>query len=170
MIRDRLHFRLVDRRGRRLVGEAGSGRNDPLLGGSRSSATGAALDAAGVDVLLRFALRQIVLDVNGALGGEVLTLLVRGGIADHDTRHETVNHKAEEYVRGDVSTNSIESAFGLFKRGIIGSFHRVSAKHMDRYLDEFEFRFNNRKNPYLFRDTLKRLVASEAMPYEKLTA
>jgi transposase-like protein len=92
------------------------------------------------------------------------------GIEDADTTHETVNHSAREYVRGDVHTNSIEGAFGLFKRGLVGSFHQISHKHLDRYLDEFEFRFNNRKNPYLFRDTLTRLVTTEAMRYEQLTA
>jgi transposase-like protein len=92
------------------------------------------------------------------------------GIMDEDTLHEAVKHSAKEYVRGDVHTNSIEGAFGLFKRSIVGSFHQVSHKHLDRYLDEFEFRYNNRKNPYLFRDTITRLVKAEAMPYEKLTA
>ena len=43
-------------------------------------------------------------------------------------------------------------------------------KHLDRYLDEFEFRFNNRKNVHLFRDTLVRLVTAKALPFEKLTA
>jgi transposase-like protein len=84
--------------------------------------------------------------------------------------HEKVEHAAKEYVRGDVHTNTIESAFGLFKRALVGSFHQVSTKHLDRYLDEFEFRYNNRKNAYLFRDTLTRLVSAKAMPYEKLTA
>ena len=84
--------------------------------------------------------------------------------------HQTVNHSAKEYVRGHVHTNSVESAFGLFKRAVVGSFHQVSAKHLDRYLDEFEFRFNNRKNPYLFRDTLLRLTKGNALPYDKLTA
>jgi transposase-like protein len=92
------------------------------------------------------------------------------GIADKDSTHETIEHLRHEYVRGDVHTNTIESAFGLFKRAVVGSFHQVSHKHLDLYLDEFEFRFNNRKNPYLFRDTLTRLVNAEAMPYEKLTA
>ena len=92
------------------------------------------------------------------------------GIADHDTTHETVNHSAKEYVRGDVHTNTVEGAFGLFKRAIVGSFHQVSHKHLDRYLDEFEFRYNNRKNGYLFRDTLTRLVTAKALPYEELTA
>ncbi len=91
------------------------------------------------------------------------------GIADGDTTHETVEHGRHEYVRGDIHTNSIESAFGLFKRGMVGSFHQVSRKHLDRYLDEFAFRFNNRKNAYLFRDTLTRMVQGEPLPYGKLT-
>ncbi len=92
------------------------------------------------------------------------------GIHDHDTTHERVNHRLEEWVRGDVHTNTVEGVFSLFKRSIMGSFHQVSGKHLDRYLDEFEWRFNNRKNPYLFRDTLTRLVTAKALPYEKLTA
>ena len=84
--------------------------------------------------------------------------------------HQTVNHSAKEYVRGDVHTNSIEGAFGLFKRAIVGSFHQVSHKHLDRYLDEFEFRYNNRKNPYLFRETLRRLVNTGHIEYKQLTA
>ena len=84
--------------------------------------------------------------------------------------HQTVNHSAKEYVRGDVHTNSIEGAFGLFKRGIVGSFHQVSHKHLDRYLDEFEFRYNNRENPCLFRETLRRLVNTSHVEYKALTA
>jgi len=91
------------------------------------------------------------------------------GIADEDTTHETVVHSAKEYVRGDVHTNSVEGAFGLFKRSIVGSFHQVSHKHLDRYLDEFEFRYNNRKNPYLFRDTILKLINSSNVEYKKLT-
>jgi transposase-like protein len=92
------------------------------------------------------------------------------GIGDHDTTHETIEHSAKEYVRGDVHTNTVEGAFGLFERAIVGSFHQVSVKHLDRYLDEFEFRYNNRKNAYLFRDTLLRLCGGKALPYDKLTA
>jgi len=94
----------------------------------------------------------------------------KGIVDDEDTTHETVAHGRGEYVRGDVHTNTIEGAFGLFKRGLIGSFHQISRKHLDRYLDEFEFRYNNRRNPYLFRDTLTRLVQADALPYEQLTA
>jgi transposase-like protein len=90
------------------------------------------------------------------------------GIADADTRHETVNHSEGEYVRGECHTNGIENVWSLFKRSIVGSFHQVSEKHLDRYLDELEFRFNNRNNPYLFRDTLLRLIASDNLEYKEL--
>lgn len=92
------------------------------------------------------------------------------GIGDEDTRHETVNHSIKEYVRGDVHTNSIENIWSLFKRSIIGSYHQLSVKHLDAYLDELEWRFNNRENPWLFRDTILRLLTAEALPYQKLTA
>lgn len=59
--------------------------------------------------------------------------------------HETVNHSAGEYARGDATTNTIEGFFGLFKRGVTGSFHHISEKHMDRYLSEFAFRWDLRK-------------------------
>jgi len=91
------------------------------------------------------------------------------GIADQNTRHETVNHSIEEYVRGDVHTNTIEGVWSLFKRSVIGSFHKVSLKHLDAYLDELEWRFNNRDNPYLFMDTLLKLLKAESLPYQKLT-
>ena len=85
-------------------------------------------------------------------------------------KHNSVNHSEEEWVRGNVHTNGVENVWSLFKRSIVGSFHQVSQKHLDAYLDEFEWRFNNRDNPYLFRDTLKKLVAANAIPFERLTA
>lgn len=91
------------------------------------------------------------------------------GCGDANTRHESVNHHAGEYVRGDVHTNGVEGVWSLFKRSIVGSYHQISEKHLDRYLDEFEFRFNNRNNPYLFRDTLLRLIASSNLEYKELT-
>ena len=92
------------------------------------------------------------------------------GIGDEDTRHETVNHSAKEYVRGDVHTNSIENVWSLLKRSIMGSYHQISVKHLDAYLDELEWRFNNRDNPYLFRDTMVKLLASTNLPYDTLTS
>lgn len=91
------------------------------------------------------------------------------GIQDHNTRHEYVDHSADEWVRGDVHTNTVESAWSLFDRAVVGSYHKVSRKHLPAYLQEFEFRFNNRDNPYLFRDTLLRLIESNTLTYAELT-
>jgi transposase-like protein len=57
--------------------------------------------------------------------------------------HETVNHM-DEYVRGDVHTNTAENYFSILKRGINGVYHHVSEAHLPRYLAEFDFRYNNR--------------------------
>lgn len=89
---------------------------------------------------------------------------------DKDTIHASVNHRREEWVRGDVHTNTVESVWSLFDRAMIGSYHQLSRKHLPAYLQEFEWRFNNRENPYLFRDTLTRLISAEALPYKELTA
>jgi transposase-like protein len=90
------------------------------------------------------------------------------GIGDADTRHETVNHSADEFVRGEVHSNTVEAVWSLFKRSLIGSYHQVSVKHLPGYLDEMEFRFNGRHNPFLFRDTLLVLLHGDALPYSKL--
>ena len=82
----------------------------------------------------------------------------------------TVNHIRREYVRGDVTTNRIESAFSLFKRGIVGSFHKVSIKHLHRYLSEFEMRFNERQNPEKFGLLVSRMCKTATMPYQELIA
>jgi transposase-like protein len=58
--------------------------------------------------------------------------------------HHSVNHSIDEYVRGDVHTNTIESYFATMKRGITGVYHHVSAQHLKRYLAEFDFRYNER--------------------------
>lgn len=82
--------------------------------------------------------------------------------------HGVVNHRAEEWVRGDVHTNTIEGAWSLLKRGIVGSFHKVSVKHLDRYLSEFDFRFNNRKNTAIFDLGVSQLAAKPPLPYREL--
>lgn len=83
-------------------------------------------------------------------------------------KHKTINH-TKHYAHGDIRTNTIESAFSPLKRGIVGTWHKVSAKHLLAYLDEMCFRFNNRKNPYLFRDTIVKLIASPSLEYKELT-
>ena len=59
--------------------------------------------------------------------------------------HEAVNHSINEYVRGDVHTNTIEGYFSIMKRGITGVYHHVSPQHLKRYLAEFDFRYNERQ-------------------------
>ncbi len=89
-----------------------------------------------------------------------------------DFKHETVNHTRKEYVRfgTDIHTNTIESAFSLLKRGIIGTWHKVSAKHLQAYLDEMTFRFDRRKSSDLFLDTLRHMVTADPLTFEQLTA
>ena len=58
--------------------------------------------------------------------------------------HSTVNHSAGEYSRGNITTNTVESSFAILKRGLYGTFHNVSEQHLQRYADEFDFRWNHR--------------------------
>jgi transposase-like protein len=85
-------------------------------------------------------------------------------------KHKAINHSKRIYVIGDTHTNTIENAFSLFKRGVRGTWHHISAKHLASYLEEMSFRFNNRKNPYLFRDTILKLISSSNIEYKSLTA
>ncbi len=84
--------------------------------------------------------------------------------------HKTVKHSSGVYVIGDIHTNTVESAFSLLKRGIMGTWHRISAKHLAAYLEEMEFRFNRRKRSDLFVDTLRHMVTASTLTFEKLTA
>lgn len=88
-------------------------------------------------------------------------------------KHKTIRHKDYCYVDGEIHTNTIESAFSLLKRGINGSFHQVSIKHLPRYLSEFEFRFNRRERKGepkidIFTETLRRMAKVQPMPFAKL--
>jgi transposase-like protein len=87
-------------------------------------------------------------------------------------QHETVNHSAGEYKRGDVSTNGIESVWAVLKRGVYGTYHQVSKKHLARYVNEFSFRLNDGN---VQRHTLDRLnsfvqmTARKRLTYAELT-
>jgi transposase-like protein len=73
---------------------------------------------------------------------------VYGGLTDYN--HAAVEHRAHRYVVGAVHTNTIEGFWSIFKRGIVGSFHKVSRKYMPLYVAEFQFRYNNRFNADIF--------------------
>jgi transposase-like protein len=63
---------------------------------------------------------------------------------NHFLSHESVNHSAGEYARGTIHTNTIESFFSVMKRGLVGTFHHVGVQHLQRYMVEFDFRYNHR--------------------------
>jgi len=71
------------------------------------------------------------------------------GLSD-EYNHQTVDHHRKQYVVGAVHTNTIEGFWSIFKRGIVGSFHKVSAKYLPLYVAEFQFRYNNRNNADIF--------------------
>lgn len=91
-----------------------------------------------------------------------------GDMSDYNTEHRVVNHSKEEWVRAQVHTNTVEGVWSLLKRSVVGTYHQMSVKHLPAYLDEIAFRFNNRDNPYLFRDTLLRMLAGETLPLREL--
>jgi len=92
------------------------------------------------------------------------------GAGVHGSKHKTIRHKSKIYVDGEIHTNIVESAFSLLKRGIMGIWHKLSAKHLAAYLDEMTFRFNRRKSPYLFQDTLRHMITAPVLTFENLTA
>ena len=84
-------------------------------------------------------------------------------------KHIVINHNEGEYVRGAFDTNTIENFWSLFKRGIIGIYHHISAKHMDKYCDEFSYRYITRdlKDADRFNLALKK-AASSRLKYKDL--
>lgn len=89
----------------------------------------------------------------------------------HKTRsHSIVIHTKKEYANGDVHSNSVENFWSLFKRGLIGQYHQISVKHLQRYLEEFTFRFNNRDTEDLFALTVINLLTGATLEYKKLIA
>jgi transposase-like protein len=85
-------------------------------------------------------------------------------------KHKIVNHQEEVRSMGELSTKTIEGAFSLFKRGVIGSYHHLSKDHLDSYLNEFCWRFNRRQmQPLMFGTMLRELVTNKPMTYKHLT-
>jgi len=115
---------------------------------------------------------NVVAKVIGSMGAETLAGFVRETVSDKVTllatdekpdykyvdrrmKHDFVTHSRGEYVRGSVHTNNIESFWSLIKRGIVGTYHHVSKDYLPLYLNEFSWRFNNRKNPAMFADLIQ---------------
>lgn len=87
-------------------------------------------------------------------------------------KHGVVRHGRKEYVRGDIHSNSMESFWALFKRGYIGTYHSMSKKHLQRYVDEFAFRFNARKDDMgsMFSAVVQEISKSGKLSYKTLIA
>jgi IS1 family transposase/transposase-like protein len=73
-----------------------------------------------------------------------------------DFPHAVIDHSRKQYVVGAVHTNTIEGFWSIFKRGVVGTFHKVSAKYLPLYVAEFEFRYNNRENDDIFGEAIAR--------------
>ena len=78
-------------------------------------------------------------------------------LKSHGFIHKTVNHHQAQYVVGTTHTNTIEGFWSLLKRGIVGSYHKVSKDYLPLYLNEFTFRYNHRNDPDIFRALLSRV-------------
>jgi transposase-like protein len=85
--------------------------------------------------------------------------------------HASVNHSADEFVRGEISTNGIENFWSLLKRGILGIYHHVSPEHLESYCNEFSYRFNSRKVSDIerFNNTVSK-ASGKRLTYEQLIA
>lgn len=86
-------------------------------------------------------------------------------------KHQTVTHSKGNYVNGNAHSNSIESFWALFKRGYVGTYHKMSPKHLQRYVDEFVYRFNRREREIgeVFADAVHRVTMGGKLGYKRLT-
>jgi transposase-like protein len=95
-------------------------------------------------------------------------------LGKHFASHETVSHGNNEYARGDVTSNTAESSFALLKRGLVGTFHSVSEKHLQRYCNEFDFRWNTRQsqgvNDNMRADMALKGIAGKRLTYQRSVA
>jgi transposase-like protein len=85
------------------------------------------------------------------------------------SQHEIISHGANEFVRGRFHTNSIEGFFSQFKRGVYGIYHQVSVRHLQRYCDEFAYRYNTRKIKDAERFTLSLQNMERRLTWDRLT-
>lgn len=111
---------------------------------------GGKIKAMKVDNTKRDTLMKEVLE-NIAKGSEVMTDDNKAYYYMYvNYQHKAINHSALQYVKGKIHTNTIEGFWSLLKRGIKGQFHHISKKYMNKYVNEFCWRFNNRKNDCAF--------------------
>jgi hypothetical protein len=97
--------------------------------------------------------------VRGAVSEKVSLLVTDQWVGyrglDAEYPHEVINHAKGQYVIGAIHTNTIEGFWSIFKRGVVGTFHKVSAKYLPLYVAEFQFRYNNRENADIFGEAIR---------------
>jgi len=84
-------------------------------------------------------------------------------------RLKVINHADRKTLHRFIKQHTAPDT-ELTIRSVVGTYHKLTVKHLDAYLDELEWRFNNRKNSYLFRDRLMKLLASKNLEYQELVA
>ena len=101
----------------------------------------------------------------------IFSELVTNAAETAQFKHTTVDHMAKKYVNGDCHTNGIESFWALFKRGYHGIYHHMSRKHLQRYVNEFTFRFNRRASEMqsIFSEVVNNIAETAQLPYKALT-
>jgi hypothetical protein len=82
--------------------------------------------------------------------------------------HGVVTHSAHEYVRGDITTNTVESSFAIMKRGLYGVYHHVGEQHLQRYVNEFDFKWNTREK-LGFDDSARTNIALKGIAGKRIT-
>jgi len=115
---------------------------------------------------------NVVARVLGTVNTEMAVSFVREAVSDKcsllssdksmlyrhlgdEYNHGSVDHRRNQYVMGAIHTNTIEGFWSLIKRGVMGSYHKVSRKYLPLYVAEFQFRYNNRLNPDIFGEAIR---------------
>lgn len=134
------------------TGGIGSGKT-PVAGAvsRKGNVIARVLDNAKADTICEF-VREAVSNKVSLLCTDQLFAYKK---LDGEYPRQSVDHSAGEYVVGAVHTNTIEGFWSIFKRGVVGTFHKVSAKYMQLYVAEFQFRYNNRENADIFGAAIK---------------
>ncbi len=140
------HNRHWNKRHHGKGGGAGTGKT-PIIGAveRKGNVVARVLDHVNKPNVERF-VREAVSDKVSLLATDEHQ--VYSGLKEYP--RQAVHHKKEQYVVGAVHTNTIEGFWSIFKRGVVGTFHKMSTKYLPLYVAEFQFRYNNRNNPDMF--------------------
>ena len=150
------------------IGGKSKNRHGPRDGGDKGRSTKRKTAIIGVVERKGKVVARVIGRVNRATINHFLseTISTKVSLLAHDDfkayrdlpygiNHGAVNHSAGQYVVGAIHTNTIEGFWSLIKRGVVGTYHKVSRKYLPLYVAEFQFRYNNRENPDIFGEAIK---------------